>query len=72
MDIFIENPIAIKWIIPPIITAWRRSSKMIQNKTNAERDGMITKIEMIEPFKIISFIVNLSAFVSSDNNPDVS
>ncbi len=45
---------------------------MIQDKTNAERDGMITKIEMIEPFKIISFIVNLSAFVSSDNNPAVA
>jgi len=37
---------------------------MIQNKTNAERDGMITIIEMSEPFRIISFMVSLSVFFS--------
>ncbi len=45
---------------------------MIQNKTNAERDGTITKIEMNEPFRIISFMVSLSVFFSSDNNSAIA
>jgi len=59
-------------MIAPIITACKRSSKSLQDKKNAERDGIITKSAMIVPLRIICFMVNLSAFFPSDNKLTVA
>ena len=49
------------------MAACKSSSKIFQDKKNAERDGMITKSAIAVPFRIISFEVSLSGFFSSDN-----
>jgi hypothetical protein len=67
-DIFKEKPIAIKWTIAPTIAAWIRSPKIIQDKKNAKRDGIITNIAISEPFRMISFMVSLDVFFSLDTN----
>ena len=53
----------IKWIIPPIIAAGRRLSKIIQETKKAVREGITTKIAITDPFRIISFIVSLSGLL---------
>ena len=65
-EIFILNPIAIKWIIPPTITAVIRLSRIIQIIKNAMNDGTVTIVAIIVPFNTISLILSLD-FVGSDN-----
>ena len=50
---------AIKCTIPPTKAACSKSSKIIQDKKNAKREGMITIIAIIVPLMKISFIVSL-------------
>lgn len=43
----------------PITTAWSKLPKIIQDKKNAKREGVITIIAIKVPLTIISFIVSL-------------
>ena len=65
-EIFKLNPIAMKWIIPPTITAVIKLSRIIQLIKNAITDGTVTIVAIIVPFNMISLILSLD-FVESDN-----
>ena len=68
-EIFKENPIAIKWIITPIIMAVIKSSKTIQVIRKATSEGTVITIAIMVPFKSTSCFVSFEFFlsVSSDN-----
>jgi hypothetical protein len=65
-DIFNENPKAIKWITPPMIAACIKLSRRNQDTAKVVIDGTVTITAIIEPFKIISFIVSLLVLLSLD------
>lgn len=53
MEIFNENPMAIKWTITPKIAAKIKLSKIIQTITNVMIDGIAIIAAIIVPLRAI-------------------
>lgn len=56
LEIFKENPIAIKWTKAPNITPKNKSSRRTHIRTKVESDGIVTIRAIIVPFNTISRI----------------
>jgi len=50
LEIFNENPIAMKWTKAPDVTPNNKSSKTIHTRTKVESEGIIIIKAMIVPF----------------------
>ena len=67
-DILRENPIAIKWITPPMIADVSILSVIIQEITNPVNDGTVRIRAIIVPLRNISRLDKKLDFLSSDNS----
>ena len=68
LEIFRENPIKIKWIITPKITAKTRLLEIIHVRINTVSDGTVIITAITVPFNKISYFVSFGGFLSSDND----
>ena len=68
LEIFKENPIAIKWITAPVIAPNIKLSNKTQTITNATSEGTVIIIEITVPLSIISRFVSFIDFSLSGND----
>ena len=59
LEIFKENPIAMKWTKAPDITPNNKSSRTTHTRTKVESEGIVTIKAMIVPFNTMSRIERL-------------
>ena len=64
LEIFKENPIAMKWTKAPDITPNNKSSRITHTRTKVESEGIATIKAIIVPFKTISRIERLESLSS--------